>query len=521
MVSSRVDIKDVLVAALRVRYQRREDAGAQQLCREVSMLRNARNPQLVLDCYWLQHVRASTEFTLEYEAVRPPHREVRKWVFQAPQPQASERSVQACGQAPLLYVDVSSLPVLVAYWRHAPPLWMDDWKYVVTVWDGHNLRDNTTFEGPFRVEAVLSFEFSTNSVPGVYHFEVTVLSNSCKAGVCHVSRSPDIVVGIAATEQKTLVVGIVGCVVFIPLFMFILLMWRRQCKPPNGKDVVHDDTKLTTILSNFLPRLKRQSNEWSIPDVLVQGQCTLHKVMFIVAHDIYRTTLQQAISPSRTTVAHRICPSPGTIKLPVVLIVYSPSRASHMATMVALAEYLRNYCAVEAMLDQLDVPETESKDPLLWCSSAFARADFVMVVSSPPKCSCVAERVLGGTNVDTLDVLKARITSHCTKPRFFAVLLPYSTDQNAVPEFEWMPTFRLTKDLDKLLWHVHSGGKPVTSLHALWVRFGPQLNGGRHDLQRKGEELLAAMQRADELLKICKCQETAPSCTVDIPDNVV
>lgn len=107
----------------------------------------------------------------------------------------AERSVQACGQAPLLYVDVSSLPVLVAYWRHAPPLWMDDWKYVVTVWDGHNLRDNTTFEGPFRVEAVLSFEFSTNSVPGVYHFEVTVLSNSCKAGVCHVSRSPDIVVG--------------------------------------------------------------------------------------------------------------------------------------------------------------------------------------------------------------------------------------------------------------------------------------------------------------------------------------
>lgn len=157
----------------------------------------------------------------------------------------------------------------------------------------------------------------------------------------------------------------------------------------------------------------------------------------------------------------------------------------------------------------------------MWCSSAFARADFVMVVSSPPKCSCVAERVLGGTNVDVLDVLKARITSHCTKPRFFAVLLPYSTDQNAVPEFEWMPTFRLTKDLDKLLWHVHSGGKPVTSLHALWVRFGPQLNGGRHDLQRKGEELLAAMQRADELLKICKCQETAPSCTVDIPDNVV
>lgn len=47
--------------------------------------------------------------------------------------------------------------------------------------------------------------------------------------------------------------------------------------------------------------------------------------------------------------------------MPAVLIVYTPSRASHVEAMVALAEYLRNYCAVEALLDQLDVPETETK----------------------------------------------------------------------------------------------------------------------------------------------------------------
>jgi hypothetical protein len=47
--------------------------------------------------------------------------------------------------------------------------------------------------------------------------------------------------------------------------------------------------------------------------------------------------------------------------LPAVLIVYTPSRASHVEAMVAFAEYLRNYCAVEALLDQLDVPETETK----------------------------------------------------------------------------------------------------------------------------------------------------------------
>jgi hypothetical protein len=53
--------------------------------------------------------------------------------------------------------------------------------------------------------------------------------------------------------------------------------------------------------------------------------------------------------------------SPGGAKLPVVLIIYSPSQASHVKSVVALTEYLRNHCFVEALLDQLDIPDSETK----------------------------------------------------------------------------------------------------------------------------------------------------------------
>jgi hypothetical protein len=51
----------------------------------------------------------------------------------------------------------------------------------------------------------------------------------------------------------------------------------------------------------------------------------------------------------------------GDAKLPVVLIIYTPSQASHIKSVVALTEYLRNHCFVEALLDQLDIPDSETK----------------------------------------------------------------------------------------------------------------------------------------------------------------
>jgi hypothetical protein len=33
----------------------------------------------------------------------------------------------------------------------------------------------------------------------------------------------------------TLIAGIIGCVILIPLFFFVLWMWNRQFKPLSGK----------------------------------------------------------------------------------------------------------------------------------------------------------------------------------------------------------------------------------------------------------------------------------------------
>lgn len=77
---------------------------------------------------------------------------------------------------------------------------------------------------------------------------------------------------------------------------------------------------------------------------------------------------------------------PKTIKPPKLLIIYTQSSASHIKVVEELAQYLRNFCNVDALLDKLDIPKTKTQDPFEWYNDAFDHLDFVMVVSSPPKC---------------------------------------------------------------------------------------------------------------------------------------
>jgi len=49
------------------------------------------------------------------------------------------------------------------------------------------------------------------------------------------------------------------------------------------------------------------------------------------------------------------------IKQPKVLIIYIQSSTSHIKAVEELAKYLRNFCFVDALLDQLDIPKTETK----------------------------------------------------------------------------------------------------------------------------------------------------------------
>jgi hypothetical protein len=81
-----------------------------------------------------------------------------------------------------------------AKWQHAP-VWIDAWKYSVAVYNNYELRENVTYEGPFPASSELQYVFHCDSVPGTYHFELSIVSNNCDSNICHISRSPDIVVG--------------------------------------------------------------------------------------------------------------------------------------------------------------------------------------------------------------------------------------------------------------------------------------------------------------------------------------
>ncbi|PSN52104.1 hypothetical protein C0J52_04337 [Blattella germanica] len=189
----------------------------------------------------------------------------------------------------------------------------------------------------------------------------------------------------------------------------------------------------------------------------------------------YNSQCRTAISPAIIV---------GRIKLPVVLVVYTPSRASHVEAVIALVEYLRNYCAVEALLDRLDID------------------------------------IFRNVDVDSVQLLKRKFTNQGARPFFFSLLFPYCTAQDIPEEAKDFRTFVHTKDLDKMLWYIHNDGMLPNPLIKAWITVGPKLNGGKSDLKTKGINMLNAMQLAEEdLSKPCKCAKLEVNHNVGVNDN--
>jgi hypothetical protein len=94
---------------------------------------------------------------------------------------------------PFLYVDVSESPSLTVRWQQAP-LNFGVRKYELKVYDRNELKETKVFI--ITDEEELSYKYSEHfPTYGEYKFEVRVLHDSCKNGVCPVSQSPEIVVG--------------------------------------------------------------------------------------------------------------------------------------------------------------------------------------------------------------------------------------------------------------------------------------------------------------------------------------
>jgi hypothetical protein len=101
--------------------------------------------------------------------------------------------------------------------------------------------------------------------------------------------------------------------------------------------------------------------------------------------------------------------------------------------------------------------------------------------------------------------LKAKFSDRC---QVFSVLLPYCTKLDIPNEAKHFQKFKLTKDLDKMLWFIHNGGKFPAFMESACALLGPKLRGGKSDFKVNGVNLLKAMEQAKgDLLKIC-CHKT-------------
>jgi len=126
-----------------------------------------------------------------------------------------------------------------------------------------------------------------------------------------------------------------------------------------------------------------------------------------------------------------------------------------------------------------------------------------MVVSSPPKC-CNEEGLYRDVDVIALRFLKEKFSDRNSRCSFFSVLLPYCTLQDIPNEAKHFKKFKLTKDLDKMLWFIHNGGKFPAFVDSACALLVPKLHGDESDFKMSGVNLLEAIKEAEaNLLKGC------------------
>lgn len=143
------------------------------------------------------------------------------------------------------------------------------------------------------------------------------------------------------------------------------------------------------------------------------------------------------------------------------------------------------------------------QDPFEWYSDAFDHLDFVMVVSSPPKCCSQIGLYRDVENI-ALRFLKNKFSDQNFKCQIFSVLLPYCTEQDIPNEAKHFLKFRLIKDWDKMLWFIHFGGKFPAFVDSACTLLRPKLPGGESDFSVNGINLLKCIQQAQhDSLKVC------------------
>ncbi|OAD57020.1 hypothetical protein WN48_02819 [Eufriesea mexicana] len=137
---------------------------------------------------------------------------------------------------------------------------------------------------------------------------------------------------------------------------------------------------------------------------------------------------------------------------PKCLLVYSPTRLSHINVMIELAKYLR-ICDINAMIDMLDVTDTTGKDPECWCDAAFRNADIVLIATSPPPKKPAVSTIYRNTGNYLLRLVRENQTQK--EKRCYIVQLPYCKSDDIPEETRHLKRLCLPKELPKLVKMIH------------------------------------------------------------------
>nr|CAD7568046.1 unnamed protein product [Timema californicum] len=479
---------------------------------------------LFFDCLWSKAEYEKKSFGFEYEQRSSlgsyAHR---SYVFVVPSgDHINPTETELKNWELFMYVDISEIPKLTLRWPLAPSLFKEEpfniTAYNVSIYrrgpppddeeeEEEELLNTAIVSAGDAVGGELSYTFLTDGSE-TYWFTLRMVHEACGLQDCNVSKSHKIIISrmpypplwsscpfatanldVSALGPMVLPAIHPSPTIYCPLYKVLYFCW----------DVTTQSFIFMWRMYQLSPVLSAGGNNRRTLIAIVC--CSVLIPVFLCAFHVWRK---------------RIPPDPQiqAKSLPVVFINYVPSHDAHVAFMVELTKYLRSHCAVDALMDRLDIPHFKSNDPHNWCIGEFERVDFVMVVSSPSTNQFVG--IYKGVDQISLKLLKEKFGNSKSGLRYFSVQLPYCSEQDIPYEARsrCVKRFHLMQDLDNMLRYIHNrGGGPLCSC------MGPNIPGGRAELEANGRSLLQALDAAKaKIAKLPRSDDGADLSSYLIPD---
>ncbi|XP_017789355.1 PREDICTED: uncharacterized protein LOC108571752 isoform X2 [Habropoda laboriosa] len=298
------------------------------------------------------------------------------------------------------FIDVSHAPLLSLHVQPLPEAY-NVTKY--NIWLINNDTDSVTFTGVFSTTSKQDIRYNFTAHTGVFYFKVSPVHSDCgQEGGCANSTTPFIII---QTSHRLLIM-IISTVWIPPVILYVLYHLYKLYR--KGKIAMFVSFRLDTFRA--------------IPFT------TFPPCMFLEA------------SKRR--------------EKPKCLLVYSPTRLSHINVMIELAKYLR-ICNINAMIDMLDVTDTTGKDPEYWCKAAFRNADVVLIATSPPAKRPAVSTIYRNTDNYLLRLVKEQNNQEQKEKRYYIVQLPYCKSDDVPEETRHFKKLCLPKELPKLVNMIH------------------------------------------------------------------